>query len=200
MERTVWDVVHESQDAAREAEPRVLDEGVPQDGASDAEVAELLASAVTADAERAEQAERAERAGRRAGMGRVSRTVPRKAPGSPSTAVGSTAPLAVREWANVRVRLAPDTRARVEYWASRHDVSEQEYMAGAIEQRIARENADYDLPTAEQHRLTQLVDSQLSLVTRLDNFEEIFVSTMSSMMELARGDNMLRDEVDGDIG
>lgn len=191
------DVVHEPQDAAREAEPRVLDEGVPQDGASDVEVAELLASAVTADAERAE---RAERAGRRAGMGRASHTVPRKAPGSPSTAVGSTAPLAVRDWANVRVRLAPDTRARVEYWARRHDVSEQEYMAGAIEQRIARENADYDLPTAEQHRLTQLVDSQLSLVTRLDNFEEIFVSTMSSMMELARGDNMLRDEVDGDIG
>lgn len=103
----------------------------------------------------------------------------------------------VRE--RVAIRLHPDTKERVNYWAEKHGVSANEYMAEAVEAAIRRENGDYDLPTLETQRLNQLIDQQAALETSVNNLQTIAVNGFDSLMGLTRGDSYLLDEEDGEL-
>ena len=69
----------------------------------------------------------------------------------------------------VVVRTHPDTHERLRYWADAHQMSLNDYLNEALEQKIARENGDYDLPTLEQARLNQLVDGYTALSRDVQN-------------------------------
>lgn len=97
------------------------------------------------------------------------------------------------------VRMHPDTKARVEYWAKKRGVSMNEYIEEAIEERIRRENSDYDLPTLEIARLNQLIDEIKALSTTNQALEGVVVRGFDSLLQLTRGDNYLLDEDDGEL-
>lgn len=99
----------------------------------------------------------------------------------------------------VALRLHPDVKQRVEYWAGRHNMSANEYMANAVEDAIRRENQDYDLPTLEIARLNQLVDEISALARNSANLERVVTAGFDSLIGLTRGDNYLLDDEEGEI-
>jgi predicted DNA-binding protein len=98
------------------------------------------------------------------------------------------------------VRLRRETDQRAMYWADKADISVNEYISEAVEEKIRRENGDYDLPTLEQARLGQLIDQMASLSTNVANLETVTVSGFDALMGLTRGDNYLLDPEEGEIG
>ncbi|MEO3931432.1 hypothetical protein WMO79_01275 [Micrococcaceae bacterium Sec7.4] len=100
----------------------------------------------------------------------------------------------------VPVRLHPDTKARAMYWADRDNISVNEFVVEAVEEKIARKNGDYDLPTLEQARLGQLIDEMKALSTNVGNLETVTLNGFDALMGLTRGDNYLADEENGEIG
>lgn len=99
----------------------------------------------------------------------------------------------------VPVRVNKDTKARAEYWSDRHDVSVNEYVAEALEEKIRRENHDYDLPNLEIARLNQLVDELKANSTNLANLEQVVTRGFDSLLGLVRGSNYLLDDEDGEL-
>jgi hypothetical protein len=106
------------------------------------------------------------------------------------------APTRVRKW----MRLLPDTVQRVDYWRQKSGLSEQEYYALAVEEKIARENGDYDLPALEILRLNQLIDETRALSTNSANLEAVVTSGFASLLGMTRGDSYLLDDEDGELG
>lgn len=100
----------------------------------------------------------------------------------------------------VALRVHPDTKQRGMYWANKAGLSLNEYFVEAIEEKIARENGDYPLPTLEQARLGQLVDEIGSLSRVVTNLQAVTMTTFDSMLVLAKGDNYLITDEDGELG
>lgn len=99
----------------------------------------------------------------------------------------------------VTATLDDDTFERLKYWASKHDMSINEYLNESIELAIRRENKDYDLPELEIQRLNQLIDVITVLSSNVKSLEDITVSGFDSLLELTRGDNYLLEAEDGEI-
>lgn len=97
------------------------------------------------------------------------------------------------------VRLHPDTVMHIDYWSRKHDMPENEYLIEAIEEKIARENGDYALPTLEQQRLNQLIDEVRAVSTNVGSLEGILTTSLDSLLQIARGDSYLLDEDDGEL-
>lgn len=92
-----------------------------------------------------------------------------------------------------------DTYERLKYWASVKGCSINEYLMDAIDDQIARENRDYDLPTAEVARLNQLIDIIMTLSSNVRSLEQVTVSGFDSLLGLTKGDNYLLEQEDGDL-
>lgn len=113
------------------------------------------------------------------------------------SAVVSSPPVDAR--VRVPFRVNKDLKARAEYWADKHDISVNEYIAEALDDRIRRENFDYDLPTLEIARLNQVVDEMKANATNLANLEQVVTRGFDSLLGLVRGSNYLLDEEDGEL-
>lgn len=98
------------------------------------------------------------------------------------------------------LRFHPDTVQQASYWAKKHDIEENEYLVLAVEEKIARENGDYDLPTLEQYRLNQLIDEIRALSTNQANLEQVVTTGFDSLLGLTRGDSYLLDDESGELG
>jgi hypothetical protein len=101
----------------------------------------------------------------------------------------------VRKW----LRLHPDTVQRVQYWSAKRELTEQEFYEQAVEEKIARMNGDYDLPTLEILRLNQLVDEMKTLSTNVANLERVSTTGFDSLLGLTRGDSYLLDDENGEL-
>lgn len=99
----------------------------------------------------------------------------------------------------LRVRLDSDTAERCNYWSHRHKISRNDYVVEAILEKIARENGDYDLPTMEQARLNQLIDTVTSLAISVTNLDKAMTDRFDSLIGLTRGDNYLLEPEDGEL-
>ena len=97
------------------------------------------------------------------------------------------------------LRLSNGDYERLQYWAARRQMSANEYMEEALQQAIAHENRDYDLPTAEIARLNQLVDVVTNLSSNIKSLEDVTVSGFDSLLGLTRGDNYLLEQEDGEL-
>ena len=98
-----------------------------------------------------------------------------------------------------RLRLHPDTVTQAVYWAKKEGLSENEYMVLAIEEKVARANNDYNLPTLEIQRVNQMVDEVKALSTNVANLEAVVTSGFDSLLGLTRGDGYLLDVEDGEL-
>lgn len=106
----------------------------------------------------------------------------------------------VSAWPQVKLRLHPDTRERVTYWRkSRGIAADSDYMVQAIEEKIARENGDYDLPDILVQRINQIVDELRSNSTSIASLESVMVSSFKSLLGLTRGDSYLSDDESGEL-
>lgn len=120
-------------------------------------------------------------------------------------ALGAGGPPAVASFVSnaprvrVAVRLHPDTNERVRYWASKHNVSANEYIVSAVEAAIRRENGDYDLPTLEQARLGQLIDEMHSLSSAVTNLATLNISGFDSLLGLVKGESTYLGDEDGEL-
>ncbi|BAS11797.1 hypothetical protein AHiyo8_01000 [Arthrobacter sp. Hiyo8] len=98
------------------------------------------------------------------------------------------------------LRLHRDMKQRAEYWAQKRGYSSvNEYMADAVDEKIRRENLDYDLPTLEIARLNQVVDELRALSTNQANLERVITTGFDSLLGLTRGDSYLLDPEDGEL-
>lgn len=98
------------------------------------------------------------------------------------------------------LRVHRETKQRAEYWAQKRGYpSVNEYMADAVEEKIRRENLDYDLPTLEIARLNQVVDELKALSTNQANLERVITAGFDSLIGLTRGDSYLLDDEDGEL-
>lgn len=92
------------------------------------------------------------------------------------------------------VRMAEDDFQRVQYWATRHGISVNDYIAEALDRQIRLDNGDYDLPVAEIARVNQLVDLVTALASEVKSLESIVTSGFDSLLGLTRGDNYLLEQ------
>ena len=100
----------------------------------------------------------------------------------------------------IKIRLHEDTIERVKYWVVRESFpSVNEFMALAVEEKIARMNGDYDLPSLEVQRLNQLLDQMRSMSINLVNLESVVTNGFDSLLGLTRGDSYLQDAEDGEL-
>lgn len=99
----------------------------------------------------------------------------------------------------VKLRLHVDTKARVGYWASRADMSDNEYMTEAIEEKIARENGDFNVPSLIVQRINEMIDRMGSLTVAQNNLQRVCLDGFGSITGLARGDDYLLDDDDGEL-
>ena len=99
----------------------------------------------------------------------------------------------------ITVRLHPDAKARVTYWADSQGVSINEFIVDAVDAAIRRMNSDYDLPTLEMARLAQLVDETKALSLNVGNLERVITQMADSLLNMTRGDNYLLDAEDGEL-
>lgn len=99
----------------------------------------------------------------------------------------------------ITLRLHPDAKARVAYWADSQGVSVNEFIVDAIDAAIRRMNSDYDLPTLEIARLAQLLDETKALTLNVANLERVITQMADSLLNMTRGDNYLLDTEDGEL-
>lgn len=99
----------------------------------------------------------------------------------------------------VTVTLNSDEYEQLKYWATKHECSINEYLKHAIDQSIAYENKDYDLPTLEIQRLNQLVDVITVLSSNVQSLESVTINGFDSLLGLTRGDNYLLEDEDGEV-
>lgn len=98
----------------------------------------------------------------------------------------------------LNVRMTEEEYAKLAYWSDLKGVSMSEYMVDALALKIKHENADYDLPTAEQQRLNQLIENMDVLSRNVAALETITVNGFDSLLGLVKGDNYLLDSEDGE--
>ena len=92
------------------------------------------------------------------------------------------------------VRLDSDCYERVKYWSNKKGIDINTYVVEAIEEKIKRENKDYELPTLEIMRLKELTEKIEYLISTTRGLEQITTAGFQSLLMLTRGDNYLLDE------
>lgn len=97
------------------------------------------------------------------------------------------------------LRIHTDIFDVANYYASKHDMSINDYLVSAVELAIAHENKDYDLPTMEIQRVNQLTEGIISLETTVAMLNDNMNAGFDSLLGLTRGDTYLSDEEDGEL-
>lgn len=99
------------------------------------------------------------------------------------------------------VRVDRATHERMRFWAEKSGAgSVNAWLIEAALEKISRHNGHIpDAGNLVLNRLGQLIDLNKSMQIRLDNVEAIFNEGIDSLLTLARGDNFLMDEIDGDL-
>lgn len=99
----------------------------------------------------------------------------------------------------ISLRLDEDTHERLKYWSARKQVSLNTYILDAIDLMIAYENGDYDVPTALIQRINQLTGTVMAVQSSMDNLTNVTINGFDAIVGLARGDNYLAQEEDGEL-
>lgn len=97
----------------------------------------------------------------------------------------------------VSVRLDDDDYQRLMYWAKRRDESVSDYLRDAIDTMVALENHDFDIPSAMDQRMNQLVETTAALSSEVHELQRIAVSGFESLINVTNGDNYLSDLDEG---
>lgn len=97
------------------------------------------------------------------------------------------------------VRLDDKTMEQVKYWADKKGCSTNDFVIDSIIANIARLNGDFTDPAPLLVVMNQLVDRVGALDSDISSLRSITTSGFDSVIGLARGDNYLSDDNDGEL-
>ena len=104
-----------------------------------------------------------------------------------------------RDMKRITCRVDRDTFNHLQHFATKHSISVNEYLLLCITRQLNFENGDFDLPSATDKRLNQLVDGFKVLSDNVKSLEDIVISGFDSLVNLTKGDNYLLEEGDEDV-
>lgn len=88
-----------------------------------------------------------------------------------------------------------DTYDKLEYIASKKNISISELLREAIDLEIRYANEDYyPLARIEAERINQLTDYIIALGSNIKNLENLTIEGFASLINITKGDNYLFDE------
>lgn len=96
------------------------------------------------------------------------------------------------------MRMFGEDYDRLTYWAERFEMDRGELLVTAMEHYIGYRNGNYDLPTAEQRRMNQLIDVITTLVTTVNSNYSNTSASIESILNIAYGENPLSKHRDDD--
>lgn len=100
------------------------------------------------------------------------------------------------------VRMSQQFGAQVEYWASQQGVSQNEFAADALFEKILRCKGDHiaDANSETVAVINQFTDRMAALEYSVNHLTRIVMTVANSVMLLTRGDNYLLDVAREDLG
>lgn len=98
------------------------------------------------------------------------------------------------EFHRLTLRIEEEEFEKLKYWAEKKGVNVNQYVSDAITRQIKWDIGDFDIPTAEQMRLNQIIDALIALSSNVESLESVMHSGFDSLIGLTRGDNYLLDE------
>lgn len=108
------------------------------------------------------------------------------------------------------IRMNLETYERAKFWASRDAEAAgtppnfNDFVTTAVENEIARRSGvEIDADQILAGRINQMADAMKSMETQLDALSSMVGTTFQTLIELARGDNILTDSLedeDGELG
>lgn len=101
--------------------------------------------------------------------------------------------------ARVTATLKPDTVVRMQYWADKHHISLNQYLADAVAGFVAWETADHTKPTREAERLNTCVKSIDTLGQSVIGLQKSVDAGFDALALAIRGENEFLAFEDGDL-
>lgn len=99
----------------------------------------------------------------------------------------------------VTVTLKPDMLAHVDYWAAKHRISVNQYLAEALAKSVAWEHADHAKPTKETARLNTCVQAVDGLGQSVIGLQKSVAAGFDALVLATRGDSVFLAPEDGDL-
>ena len=99
----------------------------------------------------------------------------------------------------VTATLKSDTLVHMSYWADKHRISLNQYLADAIAKFVAWENADHTKPTKETKRLNTCVAAIDELGQSVIGLQKSVDSGFDALALATRGDSEFLAFEDGDL-
>lgn len=96
------------------------------------------------------------------------------------------------------ISLPKDVIDKIAYWADNRDMTFSEMVDASTSLYIKFINEDYDLPTLEQRRLNELIESQYRIADELKQLQQTVMNTSAVLLRTTNGSNYLSDSV-GDM-
>lgn len=100
------------------------------------------------------------------------------------------------------VRMPKQFGAEVEYWASAQGISQNEFAADALFEKVLRCKGDHiaDANSETVAVINQFTDRMAALEYSVNHLTRIIMTVANSVMLLTRGDNYLLDVAREDLG
>jgi len=99
------------------------------------------------------------------------------------------------ERSRLTLRIPEKTKQRVEYFAADADISINDFILDALDDKIARLNGQIpDVDNIVVDRLNELIDRTASLSTDVSNLTVVSTNGFESIVRMARGGNFLMED------
>ena len=84
----------------------------------------------------------------------------------------------------------------IDQWAKEYGCSRTEFIILALERQVDWSNKNFDIPSAMEKRINQLIDTIIVLSENVKSLEDLTISGFDSLVNLTRGDNYLLEETE----
>lgn len=101
--------------------------------------------------------------------------------------------------ARVTATLKTDTVVRMQYWADKHHISMNQYLADAVAKFVAWETADHTKPTREAARLNDCVKAIDAFGQSVIGLQKSVDAGFDALALATRGENEFLAFEDGDL-
>ena len=99
----------------------------------------------------------------------------------------------------VTVTLSADMLMKLSYWAQKHGITINQYIADAVSFSVRKNAEGYKKPTQECDRANKCCELILKTNKAVSGMNKIIISGFDTLLSVTRGYNMFLREEDGDI-
>ena len=98
------------------------------------------------------------------------------------------------ETARLTIRMNADLKASAEYYRRRKNITLQEYILNALEEKIARENGDFDSSSLMIAKLNAVIDGLNALYDNQEQLTDIITETVHAVSRAMHAASWLEEE------